>query len=946
MKAMKFLVLGLIVVFPLLLFCQTGEVTGKILDAQTQGSLPFAHVFVSNTTLGTTSDVEGNFLLKNVPIGTHDLIISYIGYQTFHSRVTVSETQTVNITLRLNQSLQELSGVEVKGTHDKEWIKQMRRFEKLFLGEKFISTCKIVNPWVIDFGNSGNSKVFIATASAPIEIVNNYLGYNVLFHLNRFQAGSQGYTIEGNAYFKEQSDPSREELWATNRAYVYSGSDRHLFKSILNNRVVHEGYRLYMDKPGAVDINTRSDLFYSEVNKKIIDYSGKNIVAPTGRPYEYTIQLSERTEIHYLNKTGSVKYYRDMAGAVSWMEVRGNQVRVNNNGILLNPGEVVYSGEWSNYRVGTFLPLDYQPGKSSQSSQTIVKPLVPIEKAYIHTDKPYYYPGENIWMKAYMNYSQPSLHDSLSKILYIELINEAKKIIRQKAVKIESGSAASDFKLPPDLPAGNYILRGYTNWMRNFGEQCFSLTPIPVLNLSGKLVNEVSYSTPNDSSLQVVANKESYQPREKVKITIRIQDKNKLPTAANLSIAITDEKQVASIKDEETIVTGLIQSSLPKPALIAYPVGQGIVLSGVFKNDKQKPENTNLTVVVGKFADFFMIDTDDKGKFTLNGLQFYDSVDFVFQAKDKRGKPYGHVSLMKRETPLISSWKAYKNLNIANANSPQRVFTQFEVDKEATLLEEVTITGSRIEELPTEIQHKIFGKPDHVIKGEALLNSGTTNLAVALQGKVPGLIITSAMGNKGATYKINIRGVSSILLNTETLVLIDGVPLGGSAGIPTTRDGSGRIIELGEMGDTSGDRLAVMDPNMVDRIEVTTRVNSLYGDAGRNGVIAIFTKAGSTSRLSNLEDLKTVDVYKIAGYSAPRQFRSPDYDSPMVDKEKPDFRSTIYWNPQLNTDDISGTCSVTFFAADLPGRYRITVEGIAETGNPIRSESFIVIQCH
>jgi len=220
MKAMKFLVLGLIVVFPLLLFCQTGEVTGKILDAQTQGSLPFAHVFVSNTTLGTTSDVEGNFLLKNVPIGTHDLIISYIGYQTFHSKVTVSETQTVNITLRLNQSLQELSGVEVKGTHDKEWIKQMRRFEKLFLGEKFISTCKIVNPWVIDFGNSGNSKVFIATASAPIEIVNNYLGYNVLFHLNRFQAGSQGYTIEGNAYFKEQSDPSREELWATKYQYT------------------------------------------------------------------------------------------------------------------------------------------------------------------------------------------------------------------------------------------------------------------------------------------------------------------------------------------------------------------------------------------------------------------------------------------------------------------------------------------------------------------------------------------------------------------------------------------------------------------------------------------------------------------------------------------------------------------------------------------------------
>lgn len=941
---MKCLVLSLIVVCPSLLFSQTGEVTGKILDAQTQEPLPFSHVFVSNTTLGTTSDVEGNFLLKNVPIGTHDLIFSYIGYQTFQSKVIIAEAQTVTITVRLNQSLQELSGVEVKGTRDKEWLKQMKQFEKLFLGEKFVSTCKIVNPWVIDFITSDNSKVFAAKASAPLEIINNYLGYNIIFHLKKFQSGSQGYTIEGNAYFKELSDPAKKESWATNRAYVYSGSDRHLFKSILNNRVVHEGYRLYMDKPGAVDVNTRTDLFYSEVGKKVVEYNTNNIALPTGRPYEYTFQLSGRTEIHYLNKTGSVKYYKDMAGAVSWMEVRGNLVRVNNNGILLNPGEVVYSGEWSNYRVGTLLPLDYQPGIALQSDKLITKTISPIEKAYIHTDKPYYYPGENIWMKVYFNYNQPGLSDSLSKVLYIELINQAKEIIQHKAVKIDSGWAASDFKLPTDLPAGNYMLRGYTNWMRNFGEQCFSLKPIPVLNLSEKLEREVYYSTATDSSLRVVANKESYQPREKIQLTIHVQDENKSPTAANLSISITDEKQVTPIKDEETIVTGLTLPSLPKPAVIAYQVEQGIVLSGVFKNDKQKPESTNLMVVVGKFADFFMVDTDDKGKFTLNGLQFYDSVDFTFQAKDKRGKPYGHVSLMKREIPLISSWKAYKGLNIANANSPQRVFTQFEVDKEATLLEEVTITGRRIEEPPTEVQHKIFGKPDHVVKGETLINSGTTNLTVALQGKVPGVIITSAIGNKGSTYKINIRGISSILLNTEPLVLIDGVPVGGNAGTPTIRDASGKIIELGQMGDTAGDRLAMIDPNMVDRIEVTTRVNSLYGDAGRNGVIAIFTKSGSTNKLSNLQDLKTVDVYKMSGYSTPREFKSPAYKSPTVDdKEKPDYRSTIYWNPQLNTDGISGTCSVSIFAADLPGRYRIIVEGMTETGKPIRSESFIVI---
>ncbi|MBN8577381.1 MAG: carboxypeptidase-like regulatory domain-containing protein [Cytophagales bacterium] len=938
MKVLKFIMLSLMALIPLVLFSQTGEVTGRILDAQTQEPLPFAHVFVSNTTLGTTSDVEGNFLLKNVPIGTHDLVFSYIGYQTFQSKVTVAAAQTISVTVQLTQSLQELSAVEVKGTRDKEWLKQMKQFEKYFLGERFTSTCKIANPWVVDFETLGNSKAFVAKASAPIEIRNNYLGYSVLFHLKNFQVTAQGYAIDGNAYFKELNDPSKTDIWAANRALVYSGSDRHLFNSILHNRAALEGFRLYMDKPGAVDVNTRSDLFYSEVNKKIVEYNTKNIVTPTGRPYEYTIQLNGRTEVHYLNKAGSIKYYKDMAGAVSWMEVRGNKVRVNNNGILLNPGAVVYSGEWSNHRMGTLLPLDYQPQMTLQLNQPFTNFIAPIEKAYIHTDKPYYYPGETIWMKAYLNYSQPGLSDSLSKVLYVELINQTKEIIQQKAVKIDSGWAASDFKLPPDLPTGNYMLRGYTNWMRNFGEPCFSLKPIPVLNLSEKLEMEINYLPTPDSSVRVIPNKESYRPREKIHLTIHIQDENKLPTAANLSVSITDEKQVAPIKEEETIITGLTLPGLPKPAVIAYPVEQGIVLSGVFKNEKEKPESANLMVVVGKFADFFMVDTDDKGKFTLNGLQFYDSVDFTFQAKDKRGKPYGHVTLTKKEAPPISALKVYKKLNIKDARSPQRLFTQFEVDKDVTLLEEVTITGKRIEEPPTEIQHKIFGKPDHVVKGETLVNSGTTNLAVALQGKVPGLTIISVIGNRGSTYKVSIRGSSSSSINTSTdpLILVDGIPVGGQAPVFENN-------KMVDPGDTFGDRVAMLDINMIERIEVTTRVNSLYGEAGRNGVIAIFTKGGSASRLSNLQDLKTVDVYKISGYSTPEEFKSPDYDSPTVDKERPDYRSTIYWNPHLTTDDSAGTCSVSFFAADLPGRYRIIIEGITETDKPIRSESFIVI---
>lgn len=920
--------------------CQTGQVAGRIMDAQTKEPLPFAHVFVNNTTIGTTTDTEGKFLLKNVPTGTTEIIYSFIGYQTHQARVNVMEGETFTVVIRLNPTQQELASVEVKGTRDKEWLKQLKQFEKIFFGHTAAATCKILNPWAIDFVTSNNSKAFAARASAPIEVTNNYLGYSILFHLKNFQSNTQSYLIDGNSYFVEMTDRTKMEVWAKNRELAYSGSDRHLFKSILNNTVAAEGFRLYVDKPGVVDRNTRSDIFYSEVGKKVIEYGTKNIVSPSGRPYEYTIQLNGRTEVHYLNKTGTVRYYKDMQGAVSWIEAEGNQLRVNNNGIVINSTGVVYSGEISYSRVGTLLPLDYHPGKTIAASNSIVgRSTHLLEKVYIHTDKPYYYPGETIWMKGYMNYSQPGLSDSLSKVLYVEIINDAKEIVQSKVLKIDGGWTASDFILPASLPTGNYLLRAYTNWMRNFGEPCFFVRPFPVLKLNEKMDGEAAYPAAMDSSVIILPDKGIYKPRERITLTFLVKDENKLPLDANLSISITDEKQVASINAQETILTGLSIPDLPKPTRFFYPVERGITLSGTFKNDKQKPEQTNLMTVVGKFEDLLMVDTDATGKFELNGLQFYDSIELAFQAKDKRGRSYGKVALTKRSYPLINSLKTYKRLPISETSSPQRLLSEYESPKDATLLKEVTITSKRIAEPPTEIQHKIFGKPDHTVKGEALLNSGATNLAVALQGKVPGLVIGSVMDNRGVHYTIRIRGFSSLLLDMEPLVLIDGVPVGGQASVhPLLSGGSDETL-----GDTAGDRMAMLDINMIDRVEVTTRTNSLYGEAGRNGVIAVFTKAATLNKSTNIQNLKTVEVFKIPGFGRARTFKSPSYDDPAIEREMPDYRSTIYWNPYANLDDVSGSCSVSFFAADLPGRYRVIVEGVSETGRPLRSEYFIVV---
>jgi hypothetical protein len=91
------------------------------------------------------------------------------------------------------------------------------------------------------------------------------------------------------------------------------------------------------------------------------------------------------------------------------------------------------------------------------------------EKAFIHTDRSVYAPGEDIWMKAYIINAQDNHLIGTSKNLYVELIAPADTMVYREIISLDNGTGNGDILLPSQLAAGNYRLRAYTNWMRNFG---------------------------------------------------------------------------------------------------------------------------------------------------------------------------------------------------------------------------------------------------------------------------------------------------------------------------------------------------------------------------------------------------------------------------------------------------------------------------------------------
>jgi hypothetical protein len=105
------------------------------------------------------------------------------------------------------------------------------------------------------------------------------------------------------------------------------------------------------------------------------------------------------------------------------------------------------------------------------------------EKIYIQTDKPYYTAGENIWFDAYLVNGVTHRMSNKSNVIYVELINKNDSIISERMLYTKSVSVKGDFQLPADLKEGNYLLRAYTNYMRNQSRSYFFRKEIPIFAL-------------------------------------------------------------------------------------------------------------------------------------------------------------------------------------------------------------------------------------------------------------------------------------------------------------------------------------------------------------------------------------------------------------------------------------------------------------------------------
>lgn len=104
------------------------------------------------------------------------------------------------------------------------------------------------------------------------------------------------------------------------------------------------------------------------------------------------------------------------------------------------------------------------------------------EKLFLHVDKNVYLSNEICWFKIY-NVDAFFHHPlGISKIAYVELLDAKNRAVVQTKINLSAGEGDGSFQIPATITTGNYVLRAYTNWMKNSSANFFFEKAITIIN--------------------------------------------------------------------------------------------------------------------------------------------------------------------------------------------------------------------------------------------------------------------------------------------------------------------------------------------------------------------------------------------------------------------------------------------------------------------------------
>lgn len=532
------------------------------------------------------------------------------------------------------------------------------------------------------------------------------------------------------------------------------------------------------------------------------------------------------------------------------------------------------------------------------------------EQIVLQTNTDFYLSGESILYKTICLNKKNKETTTLSKIAYVELINnENNSVLRHKQV-INNGISYNDFFIPTNIETGSYKIIAYTKLTQSNNEYAskdiFILNPYLQLpekhkENNTKLIEGLSNITEEKKNIaKIEPNKKDFNKREKVTFNVNETIKGNFLINVMKIDSIPNLQAQKNLNSLLQIENNTIKNNSDTPLI---PETRGEVFIGKITAKKNIDDIENKKIALslpGENFEFKIATTDINGTFkflleNLNGDEAY------FQVFEKNKENY-KIELIN--SSLITNSKSEKvikiNPNYANAFLKRSIANQIQNIYYHTKSD--TVFAYKKSKPFYDGSDKEYLLKDY--------NQQNTIKEIFIE-IIPEVYISKKEGKQ--TFSVNDYKVNNSNLYFNTLVLVDGFLL------------------------QDFDEILTFDPAYFTKINFVNK-GFFLNKYIFNGVVNL------TSKDFNYIPNTSQEYIIKAKLDRPQLFKkyyNVDYSKNKFEKI-PDYRYQLYWEP--NVTEINSKNTFEFYTSDISGNFKIIIEGITTTGESVYMENYIKVK--
>jgi hypothetical protein len=323
------------------------HIHGFVFDKSTGIPIEDVNVYVSNSTWGSSTNKDGYYSFRQIPLGTHELVVTSIGYEYKTVRIQLKEGFESKYDFHLVPVIYETETTVVEGSIPTDWLEDLEFFKYYFLGSThFAEDCIIENKEVLDFSRPYDS-IFEASAINPLVITNHALGFIIDCILIKFNFNKSCNTYSWSVKLKftelESQDEAQLAEWEENRIDAFEGSVYHFLRSFCKKRLPEEGFDILKVARGGQRI-PRADW-----HTLLVEYA------------EYTEAglYPKDTNLHFDNYL-HVVYDNNY---ISWIGLNFTGITLDEFGYPQEDNPYRVFGNWAEHGIANLLPKNYIPKK-------------------------------------------------------------------------------------------------------------------------------------------------------------------------------------------------------------------------------------------------------------------------------------------------------------------------------------------------------------------------------------------------------------------------------------------------------------------------------------------------------------------------------------------------------------------------------------------------------